>query len=229
MQLVNRDAAVAIIRELAKDYMEAHGEPSWTIIVVGGTAMSLRRLRDESEDVDIVYPDDAFRTIAEDLERRSGFRIDVASKNNLWGQLKIHDIDQDAQVVESIDIEGFAVDIAAISPETLFVIKSSSMRDKDRSDLPLLMGVTTPAQIIAHAECLLRPLETRQDREEFLGNILSELQLVLLEEVKPEWFIHAPDLASEHGNFVHEQFGVSIDDDSHVDSGTTQGWSLFHP
>jgi len=220
MQIVNRDQAVDIIRELAKDYMEAHGEPPRTIIVVGGTAMSLRRLRDESEDVDIFYPDDAFRTIAEDLERRSGFRIDVTSKNNLWGQLKIHDIEHDAQVVESIDIEGFAVDIAAISPETLFVIKSSSMRDKDRGDLPLLMEVTTPAQIMARAECLLKTLETRQDREEFLGNILSEMQLVLLEEVKPEWFTQAPDLASEHRDFVREQFGVSVDDDSHIDLGS---------
>jgi len=229
MQLVDRNTAVGIIRELAQAYVEAHGEPPRTIIAVGGTAMSLRRLRDESEDVDIFYPDDAFRTIAEDLERRSGFRIDVTSKNNLWGQLKIHDIDQDAHVVESIDIEGFAVDIAAISPETLFVIKSSSMRDKDRSDLGLLMGVTTPAQIMARAEGLLRTLETRQDREEFLANILSEMQLVLLEEVNPKWFTQAPNLASEHRNFVHELFGVSVDDDSHVDSGTTQGRSRLHP
>ncbi len=205
------------------DVVPASPLPPRTIIVVGGTAMSLRRLRDESEDVDIFYPDDAFRTITEDLERRSGFRIDVTSKNNLWGQLEIHDIEHDAQVVESVDI-GFAVDIAAISPETLFVIKSSSMRDKDRSDLGLLMGVTTPAQIMARAECLLITLETRQDREEFLGNILSEMQLVLLEEVKPEWLTQALDLASEHRDFVREQFGVSVGDDS----GTTQGRSLFH-
>jgi diaminopimelate decarboxylase len=68
MQLVDRDAAVGIIHQLAKDYMEAHGEPPRTINVVGGTAMSLRQIRDKSEDVNIFYPDDAFRTIAEDLE-----------------------------------------------------------------------------------------------------------------------------------------------------------------
>lgn len=55
--------------------------------------MALRRLRDESEDIDIFYPDDALRIIAEDIERRSGFRIDVTSKNNLWGQLRIQDIE----------------------------------------------------------------------------------------------------------------------------------------
>jgi hypothetical protein len=216
MQLVDRDTAIGIIRQLAKDYIEAHGEPPRTIIAVGGTAMSLRRIRDKSEDVDIFYPDDAFRTIAEDLERRSGIRIDVTNKKNLWGTLKIHDIEQDARVVESLDIEGFTVDIAAISPETLFVIKSSSMRDKDRLDLGLLMDVTTPAQILARAECLLTTLESRGEREEFVANILSEMQLVLLEEVKPEWFAHAHSLASEHRNFIREQFGVSINDTRHV-------------
>jgi len=42
MQLVNRDAAAAIICELAKDYMKAHGEPPRTIIVVGDSAVSLQ-------------------------------------------------------------------------------------------------------------------------------------------------------------------------------------------
>ena len=42
MQLVDRDTAVGIIRELAKDYMKAHGEPPRTIVVVGDSALSLQ-------------------------------------------------------------------------------------------------------------------------------------------------------------------------------------------
>jgi len=210
MQTVDREAAIAIIREIATNYVHSHARSPNTIIVVGGTAMALRRLRDESEDIDIFYPDDALRIIAEDIERRSGFRIDVTSKNNLWGQLRIQDIEQDAEVVESIDIEGFAVDIAAISPETLFVIKASSMREKDRDDLPLLTRVTTQQEIITRAEYLLKTLETRHGQEEFLANIVAEMQLVYLEAAKPEWFAQARELALEHNDFLKEQFGIDI-------------------
>ena len=210
MQAVDREAAIGIIGQMATDYVRSHGRSPKTIVVVGGTAMALRGLRDESEDIDIFYPDDEFHGIAEDIESRSGYRIYVTSKNNLWGQLKILDIEQDAQVLESLEIEGFTVDIAAISPETLFVIKSSSMREKDRDDLPLLIQVTSPQEIIARSEYLLKTLETRQSREECLGNILSEMQLVYLEPVKPEWFMQALELAREYKGFVEEQFGINV-------------------
>jgi len=38
--------------------------------------MTFRGLRDESEDIDIFYPDDALRIIGEDVEKHSRFRID---------------------------------------------------------------------------------------------------------------------------------------------------------
>ena len=174
--------------------------------------MALRGLRDESEDIDIFYPDDEFHSIAEEIESRSGYRIDVTSKNNLWGQLKIQDIEQDAQVLESLEIEGFTLDIAAISPETLFVIKSSSMREKDRSDLPLLKQVTSPQEIIARSEYLLKTLETRQGREECLANILSEMQLVYMEPAKPEWFTQAREIAREYKGLLALQFGIDVGD-----------------
>jgi hypothetical protein len=42
MQLVDRNTAVGIIRELAQAYVEAHGEPPRTIIAVGDSALSLQ-------------------------------------------------------------------------------------------------------------------------------------------------------------------------------------------
>ena len=210
MQLIDHKTAIAIIRELATNYLHVHGSVPSTIIVVGGTAMALRGLRDESEDVDIFHPSDALRVIAEDIEQQSGFRIDVTSKNNLWGELRIRDIEQDAEVVESLEIEGFVVDIAAISPETLFVIKASSMREKDRDDLPLLTAATTQQEVIMRAEYLLNTLETKHMREEFLANIVSEMQLAYLEVAKPEWFAQARHLANEHKDFLKEQFGFSF-------------------
>ena len=86
------------------------------------------------------------------------------------------------------------------------------MRDKDRDDLPLLTQVTTQQEIMTRAEYLLSTLETRHTREEFLANIVSEMQLVYLETAKPEWFARASELAHEHKDFLMEQFGISIGD-----------------
>ena len=115
-------------------------------------------------------------------------------------------------MLESLEIEGFTLDIAAISPETLFVIKSSSMREKDRSDLPLLKQVTSPQEIIARSEYLLKTLETRQGREECLANILSEMQLVYMEPAKPEWFTQAREIAREYKGLLALQFGIDVGD-----------------
>ncbi len=84
------------------------------------------------------------------------------------------------------------------------------MREKDRDDLPLLTRVTTQQEIITRAEYLLKTLETRHSQEEFLANIVAEMQLVYLEAVKPEWFAQARELALEHNDFLKEQFGIDI-------------------
>lgn len=210
MQTVNRQQAVSLIADMASRYIQVHGSAPRTIIVVGGTAMAMRGLRDESNDVDIFYPDDAFAPIAEDIEKRSGFRIDVTSKTNLWGSLRIHDIEQDAEVLESLEIEGFTIDIAAISPETLFVIKASSMRNKDRDDLPLLVPVVTPQGILYRTSVLLQHTESRSMQEDVLSNILSEMQLAYMDVAKPEWFSQAPALTRKYGPIIADQFGVNL-------------------
>ncbi len=52
MQIVNREVAIAIIREMATNYVHSHARSPSTIIVVSGTTMAFRGLRDESEDID---------------------------------------------------------------------------------------------------------------------------------------------------------------------------------
>ncbi len=206
MPKVTRETALLIISDMVFRYIQSHGKPPNTIIAVGGTAMSLRGLRDESEDLDIFYPDAAFLSIARDLEAQSGFAIDVTSKNNLWGQIRVQDIEQDAEVLESLEIEGFTVDVAAISSETLFVIKSCSMRNKDRIDLPLLARATTPQDIISRAEFLLKTVETDANKEEMLANLLSEMQLAYLEPVNFEWFARSPEFVQEYSELINDQF-----------------------
>ena len=56
MQTVNRQQAVSLIADMASRYIQVHGSAPRTIIVVGGTAMAMRGLRAESNDVDIFVP-----------------------------------------------------------------------------------------------------------------------------------------------------------------------------
>lgn len=209
MRVVDRENLVDTIRAMVHEYIDRHGMAPRTLIAVGGSAMALHGCRPLSEDIDLYAPEDAFAPIAAEIERESGLRIDVTSKTTLWGVLNIHDIEKDAVVKESVIVDGFVVDIAAISPETLFVIKASTMREKDRDDLPLLINHTSPDRIMVRLESLLKS----QDAclfEETLSNVISEIQLVTLEPISPAWFADAPRLAEHFGDQIERDFGTNV-------------------
>ncbi len=202
---MDRARTVETLARMAADYRARHGRPPSLLIVVGGSAMVLRGLRERSEDVDLYHPDEDFAPIASDLERRSGLRIDVTHRKNLWGDLVIRDIEHDAEVLERVEIEGFSVDLAAISPQTLFVIKASSLREKDRSDLFLLAPVVTPQNVLARAQGLLEGLEDYL-REDILCNLVSELQMVYETPLEEGWFREAGMLWERYGATLASTF-----------------------
>ena len=209
-EAIDRGQAVGIIRELAHRYITTHHRAPRTIIVVGGTAMTMHGLREQSSDVDIFQAEDAFAEVARELEAMSGHKIDVTSDYNLWGELDVYDIESDAEVMETLDIEGFTVDIAAISPETLFVIKASSMRDKDRADLGAIMTATSPEKVMERTQHLLEALDDRHIQQEVLSCVISEVQLVVVDVVQLEWFSSAPGLLKKHGQFITDEFGLDV-------------------
>jgi len=210
VRVLTRDDAVAALTEIAQDYIERHGVAPRTLITVGGTAISLRRLgRNQTNDIDLFHPDDAFHALVREYEERSGIRIDVTNRRNLWGSLTVRDIETDASVVESIDVGGFTVDLAAISPDTLFVIKACSMREKDRADLPLVLAATTVPDVMKRAETLLASLDRYERVESFL-NLVAELHLVTQTMVGPSWFVKADALRKTFAPYVLEQFGVDL-------------------
>lgn len=208
-KLLNKDDAIAVITRMTRAYMEQHGRAPRTLIAVGGTAMAMHGLRPLSEDIDLYAAEDAFAPIAESIERQSGIRIDVTSKTTLWGTLNIRDIEADAQVTESVEIDGFRVDIAAISPETLFVIKASTLRTKDRDDLPLIWPSVTIDKLMSRAESLLEKHD-EHTANDVLMNLLSEIQVVALEPVSAEWFTEAPGLAERFRDQIERDFGVNV-------------------
>ena len=172
-RIVDRKKAIELVREIAASYIRKNGKPPGILIAVGGTAMALHGVRDESEDVDLYVSVREMESIATEIEASSGYRIDVTSKTNLWGRIDVWDIESDAVMMENMEIEGYYVDLAAISPETLFIVKASSMREKDRNDLSVVLPLTSPEKIMER----FASLWTRQDffvRDESLVNILSK-------------------------------------------------------
>ena len=190
VRLLNREDAVRVIQSLYQDYADRHHRLPRMLIAVGGTAMALQDMRPLSEDIDLYAPEDAFMEFAMQLERDTGMRIDVTGKTTLWGDLNVLDIEADAQVKAQVDIvmdgNTFHVDIAAISPETLFVIKASTLREKDRDDLPLILEKTCPQKVFQRADFLLRHVD-RWVAEDVLSNLVSEMQLVTLEQANQKW------------------------------------------
>lgn len=222
-QLLDKEDAVQVIQSLYQEYADRHQRLPKMLIAVGGTAMALHGLRPLSEDIDLYSPEDAFSLFAAELERDADIRIDVTSKTTLWNEtLDIRDIESDAQVKENVDIllngEIFHVDIAAISPETLFVIKASTLREKDRYDLPLILEKTTPQKVFQRAEVILRTMD-RWEAGEVLHNLVYEMEMATMETAKPEWIAGChhlqkrfPEVFEEHGLYAGTEEPVKNDD-----------------
>lgn len=174
---VDRDHLVGCIKELAARYVHKTGRAPRMLITFGGSAMALHGIRATSEDVDLYAPDPKLLSLARDVERETGYTIDLTNKKNLMGDLVIKDIEEDAEVMERVEVLGQEVDIAAISPETLFVIKANTLREKDRDDLFLILPYTSWPKVIARMATLWSQ-QPSFEAEVMLSNTLSELQMV---------------------------------------------------
>lgn len=188
---LGKPEVLGVVQELYQKYVDQQGKLPRMLIAVGGTAMALHGLRKLSEDADLYCIEDAFLPLAMELEKETGYRIDVTNKTTLFGALNIPDVEADAQVLEKVPVihEGqtFLVDIAAISPETLFCIKGNTLREKDRDDLPAILSVTTPNAVFRRLDALLQHLD-KWEGQDVLFNLVDEMQIVTLEVPQKEWF-----------------------------------------
>ena len=200
---VDRPTVIRTIRRLYTDYEKCFHRPPRILVAI--TAMALYGFRAISEDIDLYSADPAFQDIASALEHELDLRIDVTHKQNLWGNLHIPDIEQDAHIVERLTLEGFSVDIAAISPETLFVIKASTMREKDRKDLFAIWKSVSPEGIFGRADSLLQSLDI-YEAEDVLMNLVSEVQLVSQRVPQATWFSRAPFIREHWGDLLKQAF-----------------------
>lgn len=188
---MNRDQTIDLIKTMCHHYVARKGSPPRVVIVVGGTAMMLHGLRPQSEDVDLFATETVMETVAAEIEAESGIHIDVASRNTLWGDLRIPDIESDAEIVSQVDLDGTVVDIAAISPATLFVLKAVSLRDKDHADLRNIMPPVTPASVLARMAALWPHQGGRAG--EALVNLVDEILVLKRSGVEESWLSDVPD------------------------------------
>lgn len=135
-------AALEVIEDLLREQLKTSGRIPETIVTLGGTALAALRIRERSDDVDLYMSeidDAAIDTVTQKYRARYGFdfKIDATPGNTIWGSFAIDDIDQ-SPTVATIEIGDVAVRIRALTPETLYLVKVSADRPKDRIDVPLI-------------------------------------------------------------------------------------------
>lgn len=204
----DKERTVDCVKLLAEMYYENTGNVPRILVAVGGSAMVLRDLRSTSEDVDVFVLDEELVQVARVLEEETGFAVDVTANRNLWGELDIHDIEDDAEVMKNFDLAGHVVSLSAISPETLFVIKASSLREKDKNDLELLMPYVDPKILMARVATLFSNQPDPYYAEEMVVNVIGEVQVLTGEPVHEDYFsLLSEDMRALVMPIVEDNFG----------------------
>jgi hypothetical protein len=205
----DKERTVDCVKLLAEMYYENTGNVPRILVAVGGSAMVLRDLRSTSEDVDVFVLDEELVQVARLLEDETGYTVDVTANRNLWGELDIYDIEDDAEVMKNIDLAGHVVSLSAISAETLFVIKSSSLREKDKNDLELLMPHVDPKVLMLRVATLFSRQPDPYYAEEMVVNVIGEMQVLTGEPVHEDYFNLIPeDMRMAIMPIVEENFGA---------------------
>ena len=154
----------AEVREVVRAILERAHErgyplPSF-VVLVGGSALAAHGIRGQSVDVDLYAEADLDVIIPElesELKPRFGpsFRLDYTTVPNIWGPVFIRDI-ADEPLIERLHVAGQSVDLRALSPEDLFLIKIVANREKDQRDLPEIAGRVGFGRLLERLELFVR-------------------------------------------------------------------------
>ena len=171
----------AIERIVLSAQNNAAGTVGSYIVLVGGSALCIRGLRDQSYDVDF-YGAREFLLAAASLEKEllseygDEFRIDGTMSDTIWGRIKIGDI-ADSPVVGKYLYGNQDFEIRALTPETLFIQKADSGREKDLADLVLIAPSTTPERIANRLGKFIQYSDPNETAD-LIANVFGEIQVV---------------------------------------------------
>jgi hypothetical protein len=212
MGLLRFDDALAVIRrlvEVADTRGEIVGQP---IVLLGGTALAAWQIRDLSHDVDLymsTIPTESIEHVETELRAVYGpaFRLDVTSGENVWGAILVRDI-AESPVVGTIDGR---IEIRALSPADLFLLKLASGRTRDLADLDLIASRTDAVALVARWNQLVR---WHGDRHAILG--FADALLVHLKRLfgsEPRDIIQRLAVTDSQKQLLHESHTLKEHDD----------------
>lgn len=166
-------------------------------VLIGGSAMDVYKLRGTTDldmycpeimsvlssdipGVEILSPDQAM--IKMDMGGDQ-VMVDVTSDRHAFGRIYIGDIERDGGVSSSFMFEGVLIEVAVVSPETLFIQKTDSARDdKDIPDLSVLAKVTTPEKIVRRLNEISDCDDTGYSASGMFSHVISNTLSQIFEE-----------------------------------------------
>jgi hypothetical protein len=184
------DVCELVHRLLQRAHSCGDVSPKEAVVLVGGAALCLNGIRESSGDIDLYGPRklrDHARVLEAQLRSQYGphFAIDVTSEPNIWGRLKVPEIDRSREL-KTIHVGHQVYALRALDPETLFVIKNEAGREKDIFDLELIARHTT-AEAIIERWTEIMAANPEAPRLESGANLLAEISAQYLCEIKPAW------------------------------------------
>lgn len=209
--LVGRDQLVGVLKDIIHEatrrgLIREIGE----VVLVGGSALCARQIREHSLDIDLYAPARFLPLIAEIEEKwkpvfGEDFFIDVSTDEYMFGRIRVKDPATEGSAF-ALEHEGATFDIRALTPETLFILKAEASREKDIQDLALLSKHTTPEKILDRFAVMARDNPIYEMRS-LASTVLGEIQANYGIPVSPAW-VDRMKFPAKIRSEVLEDFGL---------------------
>lgn len=213
--LISKPQIDEVIREVIMESVALNPNPeSNTIVVVGGTAMCINKIRMASYDIDVYCGESTFK-VAALLEGKfkakygNRFRLDVTMDSKIWGSINIGDI-ADSPIYDTIELDGNLYPVRTLDPATLFILKSSSARDRDIDDVDVIRDHVKIDSILKRMAELVK----FNPDTDFIETVLSEIQAQYLEPIS-EAMIDKLNLDGQRKRELMESFLIARSAISH--------------
>lgn len=234
--LVGQDQLVDVLKDIIHEATQRGlirdiGE----VVLVGGSALCARQIREHSLDIDLYAPARLLPLIAEIEEKwkpvfGEDFFIDVSTDEYMFGRIRVKDPASEGSAF-SLDYEGVRFDVRALTPETLFILKAEASREKDIQDLALISKHTSPERILDRFAIMARDNPVYEMRS-LASTVLGEIQANYGIPVSSVW-VDRMKFPSKIRAEVLEDFGLdgttpvqSVRDDSREDLDESHGMTL---
>lgn len=162
--------ALEMLGTLLAKQLERTGRVPGAVVTLGGTALAAHSIRAQSDDVDVYLSEVDDEAVAQTEvvgRKRFGerFKIDATPVNTIWGEIAIRDIEASPSFA-TLQVGPYAIQVRALSVETLYIVKVAADRAKDRDDVPIIGQRTGYEAVVERARQLL---PSYSDRKAFPG------------------------------------------------------------